>query len=353
MISIKQFLDSRTNASRQGNGPREGSDLVQASLQMVRLLIEAVPAHTVRGCDADYKAFGRAFEGLLRKLNEPPSAMNLLGIASEAAEAMEDYAQRTAGYLREQNCQMQSIVAMLTDTLADVSGQADSSVARLQAIEQQIERASGLDDMRALSASLEGCLASIRDAAAHQRDRSTATVQRLREQISVAQKQMGPERSYPPLTREEIDLIPEPPETASESVNNAYVAAFKLQRAEHIAIRFGENAKSQMLALISRSLKAVLGPNDRLLRWKGTSFVMFLNSSATLVEIQVRLSDAVAAVGQQYIEVGKKSALLSVGVDWIVFPQSRCPSMDAVFTEVDSFLAAETPANRIKDREMR
>jgi hypothetical protein len=46
--------------------------------------------------------------------------------------------------------------------------------------------------------------------------------------------------------------------------------------------------------------------------------------------------------GQHYIEVGKKSALLSVGVDWVVFPQAQCLSLDAVFAEVDAFLAGDS-----------
>ena len=69
---------------------------------------------------------------------------------------------------------------------------------------------------------------------------------------------------------------------------------------------------------------------------------MFLNSTATINEIRVLLTEAVARIGQHYIEVGKKTALISVGVDWIVFPQAQCSSLDAVFTEVDSFLARET-----------
>ena len=55
------------------------------------------------------------------------------------------------------------------------------------------------------------------------------------------------------------------------------------------------------------------------------------------------LSGAVAAVGQHYVEVGRKSALLSVGVDWILFPQSDRPSLEAVFTEIDAFLANTRP----------
>ena len=123
-----------------------------------------------------------------------------------------------------------------------------------------------------------------------------------------------------------------------KSLPASYVAAFKLQRAEHIANRFGETVKHQMLNLIATELKTVLGPHDRLLRWKGTSFVMFINSTAAIPEIRSRLAKAVAATSQQYIEVGRNSALLSVGVDWIVFPQAGRP-LDAVFTEVDAFLA--------------
>ena len=43
-----------------------------------------------------------------------------------------------------------------------------------------------------------------------------------------------------------------------------------------------------------------------------------------------------------FVRSADGSALISVGVDWIVFPQAQCSSLDAVFTEVDSFLARET-----------
>ena len=121
------------------------------------------------------------------------------------------------------------------------------------------------------------------------------------------------------------------------------MAAFRLQRAEHIASRFGEPVKHQMLSVIATQLKTTLGTGDRLLRWKGTSYVMFINSTAAIQEIRRSLANTVAAVGQQYIEVGRKSALLSIGVDWIVFPQGGRP-LEAVFTEVDAFLANTKPA---------
>ena len=56
-------------------------------------------------------------------------------------------------------------------------------------------------------------------------------------------------------------------------------------------------------------------------------------------ELRRQLSNAMAAIRQQYIDVGSKSALLSVAADWIMFPESQCPSIEAVFAEVDVFLA--------------
>jgi GGDEF domain-containing protein len=271
-------------------------------------------------------------------MEEPPSALGLLSIASEAVEAVETYSQCTSRYLREESEQMQSMVAMLTDTVADLSGQTDESVGRLQIIERQIERASELDDIRALSASLESCLLAVREAAAQQRNSSAATVRRLQGQIDFAQARSAQDRGQPSLNEAEIDFVSELGEALPQPATTRYVAVFKLQRAEHITARFGENTSQQMLLHVGQSLKAVLGADDRLLRWKGNSFVIFLNSTNTIQEVRARLSEAVAATGQHYIEAGRKTALLSVGVDWIVFPEAQCASLDAVFAEVDSFL---------------
>ena len=131
MISIKQFLEQRRGQETAN------PELLQASLEACSLLLDAVANHTVRGRDADYRVFEAALKELLSRMNEPPDALSLLGIASEAIEAMDNHTRQTSGYLREQNEQMQSIVGMLTDTLADVSGQADASVARLQGLMEQ------------------------------------------------------------------------------------------------------------------------------------------------------------------------------------------------------------------------
>ena len=339
MISIKRFLQP------PGDGPGPDRSLVEALLQVARLLLDAMASHVVHGIDSDLRSLRHTLSELAHRMEGPQSTMTLLGIASDAAEALDTYCRRTTAYHREQHEERQSMIAMLTDTLADISGQTDASVARLQAIEKQVEQASELDDIRALRASLGESLQALREAAAEQRSDSAATVERLRGQIAMARKSTPDDPKHPldpkvPAGRDgNLDLLAEAAdELAVESLSASYVAAFRLQRAEHIATRFGETVKRQMLNLIGAELKTVLGPHDRLLRWKRTSFVMFINSTAAIPEIRSRLAKAVAATSQQYIEVGRNSALLSVGVDWIVSPQAGRP-LDEVFAEVDAFLA--------------
>jgi GGDEF domain-containing protein len=344
MISIKRFLEQRLLERRcDATGP--DPNLVEALMQMGRLLLDAMATHMVRGNETDFRSLGVRLNGLARQMDGQQSAMTLLGISSDAVEALETYCQHTTAYLREQHEERQAMIAMLTDTVAELSGQTDASVAGLQAIEKQVERASEVDDIRTLRANLGDSLHALREAAAQQRINSAATVERLQGQIAAARART-PEDPAPSIPAgADLALIPQASDGPVESLNTSYVAAFRLQRADHIASRFGETVKHGMLTLIATQLKTVLGPADRLLRWKRTSFVMFINSAGAIQEVRTRLAGAVAATSQQYFEVGRNSAMLSVGVDWIVFPQSNRP-LDAVFTEVDAFLAndRQTPS---------
>jgi GGDEF domain-containing protein len=336
MISIKQFLDTRRNSAPPKN------DLVDALMQMGRLILDAVAAYMVRGTDADLEDFRRKLNRLVRQMDTPQSPMSVLGITSDAVEALETYGERTAKYNREQREERQSMVAMLTDTVAELAGQSDAAVSRLQSIEKDLGRASELDDIRALKTSLGESLRAVREAAAHHRSTSATTMERLRAQLALARARVADVPEPPAYNRDDIDSIPEPSAIPVESRSVSYVAAIRLRRADHIATRFGESVRLRMLTMIGTQLKGMLSADDRLLRWKGTSFVMFLNSKESLGQIRGRLSSVVAMINQQYIEVGSKTSLLSIGVDWVVFSQADHPTLEAVFTEVGAFLVNAT-----------
>jgi GGDEF domain-containing protein len=332
MISIKEFLNPH-------KAPEPKHDLIDALTQMGRMLLDAVATYTVRGTDADLEDFRRKLNRLTRQMDTEQSPMTVLGITSDAVEALETYCERTAKYNREQRAERQSMVGMLTETVAELAGQSESAVGRLQSIEKELGRASELNDIRALKASLGESLQAVRAAAAHHRNTSAATVERLRAQIVVARAQAADEPRPPVHIPGDLDLAPEPFDALVESPPASFVAVVRLRRADHIASRFGESVRLRMLAMIGTQLKTMVGPTDRLLRWKGTSFVMFLNTRETVGQVRACLAQLVAILNQQYIEVGSKTSLLSIGADWVVFSQADHPTLEAVFTEVDAFLA--------------
>jgi GGDEF domain-containing protein len=322
--------------------------LSDALSQMCRLLLDAIGTYVVRGADSEVEEFRRRLTRLTRQMEGPQTPMTVLTVTSDAVEAMETYCERTTEHNRAERQERQDMLAMLTDTIANLAGQTDGSVAKLQAIEKQLERAQELDDIRALKQHLGESLQSLREAVAQHRSNSVATIEQLRNQVALARQRIPAEPME--LAREpaEMDFLPEAPIDAGESGAAAYVAVVRLRRADQIADRFGDVVRHRMLGMIGTQLKTMLGPGDRLLRWRGTAFVMFLNSRESLVQIRARLAETVSIIGQEHIEVGAKTSLLSVSADWTVFQQADYPTLEAVFNEVDSFLGgfahAQAPA---------
>jgi len=316
--------------------------MLHAALESINLILDSMPMRVYRTPEAAYEAYVAACKDLSQRMAQVRTPVDLLSIAGEMVETVEEYALRTKEYFREQGEHMQAILRMLTEALAEFSGRSDASVVHLQDIEKRIEAAYELDDIKTLRSNLQSCLTSLREACAEEKKDASESIQRLKAQLDQAQTQFDAGRSSAPR---EAGRAPQPADFEIAAPLESFVAAFKLQHADHIASRFGESVRRDMLAMISKNLKALLGPGDRIVRWKGTSLVVFLYSRSGMKVVRAQLSEAVSSTRQQYINVGSRSALLSVGVDWTVFPQSHFPSLNDVLAEVDKFLAEAVPKN--------
>jgi len=132
--------------------------------------------------------------------------------------------------------------------------------------------ASELDDIRALRVDLAESLLALREAAAQQRssfvcNRGTGCYGRSRWPISGLPKIPNTRATQLP-----ISISYRNPRKIRRIPFRSYVAAFRLQRAEQIASRFGEPVKREMFSMVATKLKTVLGPTDRLLAMEGNVF---------------------------------------------------------------------------------
>src|ERR1043165_9555662 len=183
MISIKRLLEHRKDALEDGYLP-------EVSANLRRLLAEGIDARAVLRHEVGSPDFNSTLREVLVRLRDTDSFLDLALIANAALEATANEMRLATRSFDEQISQMQSMVAMLAETLADISGQSETSVARLQGIEQQIVQASRLDDIRLLKDNLATCLTAVKEAAVQQKRETLLTVERLRDHIKHVPQQI-------------------------------------------------------------------------------------------------------------------------------------------------------------------
>jgi hypothetical protein len=228
-----------------------------------------------------------------------PNALQLA-----AGDSLDIYSQRVARYFRSERDHLQAIVRMMAQALAETTGPG-ASVTRLREIARGVEGTSELEELAALRGELESCLSVLRQNRAGQ--------------------------TTPPTEPAAMERAP---------AGDAYVAAFRLQRAELVASRFGRAVLREMLDVVHTNVKLVLGPADRVQRWKDMAIVAFTYSGSGLYTVRGQFSKVVSTIRLQHINVGNRSAMLSIGLDWTVLPHLGPPNVTP--EEVEAFLSGET-----------
>jgi hypothetical protein len=323
VISIRRFLEYREKAA-----PAEIS-------RLQGLLSEGLEAQRRIGREIATPEFELSFRELLHQLEEEPQPIGALNIANRALEILGERAVRAAEFFQARERDLRSMLGMLAETVAEISTSSDEILTRLKVVEKQLERASSLDDIRRAKERLAECLSSIKEAVNQQKRSVEAAVEQVE----------GHAENTGPLAAEGA------PRSSGEGSSGAwgttgsgYLAAFKLQRADHILMRIGERTVERMLDLLKEGLNPMLGPRDRIVRWKNHSLLLFLNSPEETGTVQRGIAEAVAKVGQRYVETGN-SGLLAVGVDWVLLPQARYASAEGAMREVDLFLRKDRTAS--------
>ena len=317
MISIRRFADRSTAA-------QDDVAFNADAMRLRELLSHAAESRRPLQCDLGAPDFRQASRGLLERLEQASTAADLVTIAVDGVSSAEDYIHRVTESSEDHAAQVQSMIAMLTQAIADLAGQPEASVERLASVERDIEKAGGAEDVRKLKDNLGECLAAVKDAAAQERKEMQSTIERLQEEVKRPQAPAAPESA--------------PANGASAGQPGGYLAAFKVQHADRILQRFGEAARDEMISIVGKGLESAQGSGDRLVRWNGASFVMFVSAADGIANVRRRVAAAAARISQRYIELGKNSALLAVSLDWTVFAQSQFPTLDGAFEAVDAFL---------------
>ncbi len=315
-------------------------ELASSLLRMARLLLEAIRVHAVVGDQADYENFQRDIAGLENNLKEQASPSEILVVAGAAAKTLQDYNQRTTRFIRMQSAELQSMLAMLTDTVAAISAGSERSVSRLQTIEKQLERASVLEDIRTLKARLSECLQSLREEARRQREETARTITELKNEIKRAQQRRVVAPSAPPKAPAAQPMGREQAEQALaeafERRAHVYAAIFVVDRVPLINARFGPKAGEQLVQFFRHHLAEGLLSSDPVYRWDLSSFVVLLDRPYSLEDASAEMERIASVRLDRTIQIGTRTVLLPITSRASVIPVFEARSLEELISEIDS-----------------
>src|SRR5258706_4918521 len=143
---------------------------------MGQLPVEALGLKAGRGAGIDYDNFRATIADLEAGLAKEPSPSKVLVTTGAAIKALRDYNRRTSLFIRAKSGELQVIVGMLTDAMAQITTASQTSITQLQDLQKQIGQAVMLEDIRTVKMRLSDCLESMRLESDRQRHESVRVV---------------------------------------------------------------------------------------------------------------------------------------------------------------------------------
>lgn len=333
MLSIRRYLNGKES-------------IVHGTLhQVVGRLLQAIEIHAPQGDEGEYNQFRSNIHTLASRFMECTPPEDMLVIAGEAITNLKEYGERTTRYVKAHSSEYQRMVSMLTHTLLSVTQGSERAAVRLRDIEKQIERASMIDDVRALRMKLDQCLENIREEITEHESRAASSAAEL-EHVECASPAAPPASPGVTSTDAATGL---PDRTAAETaIGNAlrqpghrYLAIAVADRVRAINARFGYAVGDRILRIVSDLFRNTLSSDDHLFRWRGPAIVAILERGPHIQEVRAEIGRIASATYEESIEFANRSVLLPISASWSVLPLSG--NLPAVLHKIDQFVAAQAP----------
>jgi len=335
MISIKKFLNDDT-------------EVIATYERIMHLLMQGIALHAVDGHPAVRDVFRAKINEAEAKLGEDRSPANALTMTGEVIKALQEYNQRATKFIRAQGVELQSMVGMLTQAMAQISAVSEMSVTQLQELQKQIEHATQLEDIRTLKTRLGECLVSIRDESARHREESTRVVAELDHGIRQVQTTRAEGQPEPAAPIPENDRIPgilgrtdaeKALRVSCEQGAPAYAGLFIVDRLKSITSRFGNTLADQVIAFFAEHLLTGLTPQDRIYRWDRGTFFALLDREEAPDFVRKQLARLLSRRLDHTFEIEGRAVAVPIASTWTILPL-RESNFSQILRKIEVFTAS-------------
>jgi GGDEF domain-containing protein len=331
MLKLKDFLSA--------------SEGEHALRKVVSVLLEKIGTVAVRGDPAEHTEFRAEMNHLRDQAENEVSPERLFVTAGAAVQAMENYNLRIAALIRKQSAELQSVVAMITETAAKIGGENARSVQRLHEIANKFEHAGTFEDLRALKSHLADCLLSFREEMARQRAESDMAIRSLQNELqrrpiaggAVAMDELDPVTG---LFRQGAGL--QAMRAATESGKRLYVVATVVKGVQSVNARFGFEVGDRMLRAFKNKMEHHLLHADRMFRWDGPAIVILMDRVEPISQVRTQIRRMLDSHIDESFDVDGRSVLIPITAEWLAFP--LLPPVSLAGRQIQSFIAGQAPA---------
>jgi GGDEF domain-containing protein len=333
VLSLKNFLHA--------------SEAELALRKVITLLLEKIGSAAAKtDGESDHADFCVEMNDLRGRLANEVSSENLLIMAGSAVQTMENYNLGITVLLRRQTAELQSVVAMVTETALKIGGETGRAAQRLQEIGDHFEKAGSFEDLKTLKAHLGECLNSFRQEVERQKRESDSAIQSLQRQVTTRPAEIAIASGDPP---DPITGLPCQPaalqamQAAAETGMRLYVVAMVVKGVQSVNVRFGLEVGDRILRTFKDNLERHLSRKDKLFRWEGPAIVALMDRPEPVGQVRTQIRRILDARLEQNFNVDGRSVLIPIHADFLIFP--LMPPMSQAVRQIQKFVGGQAPMN--------
>ena len=331
--------------------------------RFLQALLNGISSEAVEANERDLASFQQEVSNIAEKVTVHSTTEEIDAAVGFVLRAVAGYNRMAVRVTKAHVQELQTMLAMLTKTIAFLSESSKTSIEQLQVVERNLQTASSIADVRALRGKLNDCLAIVRSESIRLHDESQSRIAELKEGVErtavyarAAGIEMPKAASRPAVASRprrggssDDSLTGLPGRDAAESRIAAgislgkelVVTLFVVDRFTHLSGRFGDKVGDEILLLVAQHLGDQLETTP-LFKWSGAAFAAIMEAQNPLHEIERQMRRAASKRLEKTIEEDHRMVLLPLTCSFVVQKVSDADSLESIVENLDDFAVTKS-----------
>ena len=311
LISLRRYLDMARRDSSAGSPSNSCLPFCQNLLAAVEARARSGPQGENPSAEAD---IAQEWAALHSAWSESDRVAECPDFTARALELAERENKQTLESSRRQAADMQSILTMLNDTLVGFATGSERNVERLHRVQESLTKASQLDDIVSLKATLGDMLRMVREETRREREESTKAVAKLQDRFVWARETIR--RQAPGLPGREaaleaVDMLRQGP----NAVDLAVVAAH-LERIQALSGRFSPAVSEEAIVAFAHN-EASEAYEGHVYRWAPDTILWVMKIPTDVERLRASLADRLRQPHEYQGVANGRKVLFLLPVRWM------------------------------------